>query len=67
MTPRTYAQHAAALDNLRQRRYAPETERARAARERWQQQRVELTPETGIQCEWGRAEKEQCHVTRTET
>ena len=43
-TTHTYARHLAARSNLRQRHYAPETERARAVRERWQQQRVELTP-----------------------
>lgn len=53
MTTHTVARHLAARSNLRQRHYAPETERARAARKRWQQQRVELTPETDIQCEWG--------------
>lgn len=43
-TTRTYARHAAARENLRQRHYAPLSERGQRIVERGRAQRVELTP-----------------------
>lgn len=59
MTARTVVRHLVARNNFRQRHYATLSDQARAAREAWREQRVELTPgaEKGIQCEWGSTEK----------
>lgn len=43
MTPRTYARHAAARNNFRQRHYAPLSERGQRIAEQGRAQRVELT------------------------
>lgn len=53
-TTRTYAQHAAARDNFRQRHYAPLSERGQRIVEQGRAQRVELTPEAEKGVEWGR-------------
>ena len=50
----TCARHAAARENLRQRRAIPLSERGQRIVEQGRAQRVELTPEAEKGVEWGR-------------
>lgn len=56
-TPRTAAQHLASRANLRQQRTVPLSDEAAAKLREWRAGRVELTPTTAVQLQWGMAEK----------
>jgi len=53
-TNTTLTSHLAARNNLRQRHYAPLSERGQRIVEQGRAQRVELTPEAEKGVEWGR-------------